>query len=626
MRKNRSFLVVVASLLVLFAFAACDAGVYFPAAIVSAEINQTSDMLNGQDYDPSLFNVVATLNDKSTTTLKGIVEWKGTESEGVQMGDALSANAGRDWYGKDFVVEGVLKAYDVIGLEITGPATVNTADTDSVSISAEDLTVKAKYSVDGVVKTKTLAPVADYTVGAATVSDLSADNPDVKTSVEVTLTFQTANENAKGTYEFTAHYTGDYTDPVAATYEWDGDKLAYTVAEGTYFERGLFGDGTEIVTLYKVLDGKDETGAAVTGAMRFEEITDDVTLSISALDGTSGDETRFAAGVSSTVAASYTYVVGGKYATADNVIGKVTLGEEDEFGLTGTVAASSSTITIALEPDYIKAMDVELADEEKVFYVGDTYTKGDFAVTATWASGYVQKLQNSDFANFPGTTANLGTVLTITYTGSDNSYADYVDGINSVEYELEVLDYPQTVTATLKENVTVYTGQKYSADMFDFTAVWKSGTEYEDGQAPEVVYTLNTPAEAGSSRENVWFSWSCNGQESAAQAIRATVTPKTDYPVSITAPATISGGFPLEYHDADFNFAVTWASGLTYNEDTTATAPTIDYKYAYAYMENQESVIVSAAGNHTVSITWTCGEAASEEPIIVTISATAPEV
>ena len=149
---------------------------------------------------------------------------------------------------------------------------------------------------------------------------------------------------------------------------------------------------------------------------------------------------------------------------------------------------------------------------------------------------------------------------------------------------------------------------------------------YVKGVGPKVAYTLNTPAEAGSSRENVWFSWSCNGKESAAQTIRATVTPETDYPVSITAPATISGGFPLEYHDADFNFAVTWASGLTYNEDTTATAPTIDYKYAYAYMEDQESVIVSAAGNHTVSITWTCGEAASEEPIIVTISATAPEV
>ena len=75
MRKNRSFLVVVASLLVLFAFAACDAGVYFPAAIVSAEINQTSDMLNAlheyaselrkSTHTPSYVNILLVVYDQN---------------------------------------------------------------------------------------------------------------------------------------------------------------------------------------------------------------------------------------------------------------------------------------------------------------------------------------------------------------------------------------------------------------------------------------------------------------------------------------------------------------------------------------------------------------------------------
>ena len=63
--------------------------------------------------------------------------------------------------------------------------------------------------------------------------------------------------------------------------------------------------------------------------------------------------------------------------------------------------------------------------------------------------------------------------------------------------------------------------------MFSFTVTeWASGKTYAEGEAPVVEYAFaaTSPDEAGSSRENVWINWSCNGK-SSSDSMRVAVTP-----------------------------------------------------------------------------------------------------
>ena len=190
MKKHPIFIAVLSAFIVLSAFVGCSDQVVFPISVVSAEIVQEKDMLVGQDFDASNFIVRATYNDGSTRDLRGIVEFKGST---VANGSELSANAGRDMYGDDYYVYGYINAYELTGLEVTGPATINTESQNSVTVKPEDLTVTAKYAVKGETRTMTLVPVADYTVSAVIDDGVTLDTS--KTDAAATATVETTFHN-----------------------------------------------------------------------------------------------------------------------------------------------------------------------------------------------------------------------------------------------------------------------------------------------------------------------------------------------------------------------------------------------------------------------------------------------
>ena len=525
MKKHPIFIAVLSAFIVLSAFVGCSDQVVFPLSVVSAEIIQEKDMLVGQDFDASNFIVRVTYNNGSPKDLRGIVDFDGTT---VTNGAEISANAGRDMYGEDYYVYGYINAYELTGLEVTGPATINTDSQNSVTVKAEDLTVNAKYAVKGETRTMKLAPVADYTVSSATIDDgatLDTSKTDAPATVTVKTTFQTESDYATADYAFTAHYTGSTAPVEPGDYAWYDHKLAYSVADGIYYQRGLFGDGTDIVTVYKVMTPDGE--AAADSDVMFEEITDTENLEITLdayLDGS--DNTRFASAESAKISSiTYTYVENeaGMYETASDVIGAVVDGK-----------LVSSGKEIKLYSDYLKDLTITLADPEKDYYVNDPLAGTDFKVLPVWASGY-----NSDVEviyttgsttpkryTLSSTTVPADGKLTFTYVGSDNAaYTSYVDGISSVEYTLDALDYPTAVTATLKKDVTIYTGMAYDVDQFDFEVVWASGDSYEDAVAPEIEITLDSQRTvAGSTPENVYFNWSCNGKSNTS-TISTVVTP-----------------------------------------------------------------------------------------------------
>lgn len=621
MKKHPIFIAVLSAFIVLSAFVGCSDQVVFPLSVVSAEIIQEKDMLVGQDFDASNFIVRVTYNNGSPKDLRGIVNFDGTT---VTNGAEISANAGRDMYGEDYYVYGYINAYELTGLEVTGPATINTDSQNSVTVKAEDLTVNAKYAVRGETRTMKLAPVADYDVLSATIDDgatLDTSKTDAPATVTVKTTFQTDSDYATADYAFTAHYTGSTAPVEPGDYVWYKNTLAYSIADGAYFNRGLFGDGTDIVTIYKVMAPEGATTLGSDYQLEAIEDTDNLTLTLAdPLEGTTGDETRFSADAdSAAVTVSYRYIdnEANKYEYATQIVGYVEDG----------VLVRGSSISIPLYDDYLKDLTITLANPEKAYYVGDTLTYEDFNVYPVWASGVNAdtKLVLSLNYDFNDKTAALNTPITFTYTGDDNAWEDYADGINSKTFEIEVLDYPSAITVSQKEDLIIYTGQTYTTDMFDFDIEWASGVVYEEGEAPAIEISVSdTRSVAGSTAEVVYFDWSCQGKTSADDSIYVEVTPAADYPKTVTTPSTVTGTPNTNYDSSDFEFTVEWMSGLVYGEGgtTTATMPPITYKLSgdngSSWVDNLSTG--PDAATYNIQIKWECNGHESESPMNVTLT------
>ena len=619
MKKHPIFIAVLSAFIVLSAFVGCSDQVVFPISVVSAEIVQEKDMLVGQDFDASNFIVRATYNDGSTRDLRGIVDFNGST---VANGSELSANAGRDMYGDDYYVYGYINAYELTGLEVTGPATINTESQNSVTVKPEDLTVTAKYAVKGETRTMTLVPVADFTVSSVSIDDgVTLDTS--KTDAAATATVETTFQNESGTVEFafTAHYTGSAEPVEPSEYVWYNHTLAYSIADGAYFNRGLFGDGTDIVTIYKVLAPEGTSSLGTDYQLEPIEDTDNLTLTLDAtFDDTTGDETRFSADAeTAAVTVSYRFIENqaNKYEYASQIVGSVKDG----------VLTRGTGISIPLYDDYLKDLTITLADPEKTYYVEDGLTYEDFDVYPVWASGVNAdtKLVLSLNYDFNDKTAALDTPITFTYTGDDNAWEDYADGINSKTFEIEVLDYPSAITVSQKEDLIIYTGQTYTTDMFDFDIEWASGVVYEEGEAPAIEISVSdTRSVAGSTAEVVYFDWSCQGKTSADDSIYVEVTPAADYPKTVTTPSTVTGTPNTNYDSSDFEFTVEWMSGLVYGEGgtTTATMPPITYKLSgdngSSWVDNLSTG--PDAATYNIQIKWECNGHESESPMNVTLT------
>ena len=314
---------------------------------------------------------------------------------------------------------------------------------------------------------------------------------------------------------------------------------------------------------------------------------------------------------------------------------------EQTYGFNAIVDGENGPKKIRLTPDltipawtpYYELTGEELVItpaegvEETIYYYNDSLKDTALDTADYTVSGY--KAHGTDT---PITISGFELVTTNVAVGENTVYAkvSYVgetgETVNDlVPFTVIGYDYPETVTATLKDDLVVYTGTPYTLDMFNFDVEWASGTEYADNEAPEIEFTLKEPVTAtNTDGENVVFAWSCNGK--TQDRFIAWVKPVEDYPVSITvASDTITGQPSTTYDDDDFGFQVTWFSGRTFGEGATPIdqMPTIEYKYTCpaANVTDGESVTTwsTPEKEYAVEISWTCNGHSSEAPIEVTI-------
>ena len=284
---------------------------------------------------------------------------------------------------------------------------------------------------------------------------------------------------------------------------------------------------------------------------------------------------------------------------------------------TGSVKINSSeALTVpAWTPYYeIEELAIEPVESEDpvYYYVGEAMSleTSDFEVTGYTAHG----------TDTPITISGFEYLTSYFSLGANTVYAkvSYTDADGETENELipftvTAYDYPTAVTATLKESITeVFPGQEYTAEMFDFAVEMKSGAKFENGTLPEgfeiAMHGTMTAGNAGRP-EAVAFDWSCNGKE--AQINSEIVTPVSDYPVTIVPTQNKVIWYQTPYAEDQFDFAITWKSGLEYTDESGLTAPKVTYTFEPA----------TAGPNDTaqnVVISWVCESAEGEANITVT--------
>lgn len=176
----------------------------------------------------------------------------------------------------------------------------------------------------------------------------------------------------------------------------------------------------------------------------------------------------------------------------------------------------------------------------------------------------------------------------------------------TVKYDFQGIDWVQAITATLKDDVEVITGQTYTVDMFDFDVTLGSGKEYTSGIEFAINGSGALVAGTAGRPESVVFDYTFNGV--AAQVTSGEIVPVADYPSSVNATQVGTIWRNTVYTDDLFSFDVTWASGLEYEE---GSEPSISYTYEPTKAE---------AGSTSVTINWACGTAEGQTTAAITLA------
>lgn len=551
MRKNSIVKTALIALVAIVMFVGCEPSVVGPTKFVSsADIVQNGVFLEGQDYDASKFSVVVKYTDNTSETLNGVNVYRNSSpavTGGVQNGEKIAAVAGVNLQGETVIAEGALVAYSVDSLTVTAPESVTSTNRSQVVADTSAFTAVANYrDSQGAAQTLALVNGADFTVsfGSPSYEDNEATTGTATYTVTLKFGSYTNLPGSTGTVAVTRPATAaeDYS-----TYEWTG-KVVYAQVPASssvkYFNNGVF-DGEKMVEVYKVYTPAAETTSYA--KYYLEKVEDGLKYALTSPLAGEGNENRFAAtGTEAAFTMTYTYVADedaayGLKTTKDNaeiVIGSIDGVEENADGkLVSTnegttwydTAASGAMKITGIKADYITALKAE-RKVDMPFIVGADPQPGDFVVTATYASGYV----NEDKNVLETTAYTVETKDVTTATTSVDIKLATVDPYSDAATETTaairvVVDYPSSVSVKTVPT-DVKTNTAYSAAKWEYTVVWTSGKTYNTETAgnteddmPLIEYTYNPGAagEAGKA-EDVEITWTCN---TVTDKIKTSVTP-----------------------------------------------------------------------------------------------------
>ncbi len=541
MKKKSIFITGI--VLALLVFAGCsEPALNLPKYVASADIKQNGVFLEGQPFDASKFSVTVIYTDGSKEELTGVnVQLKSVGTGGVSNGAEITAEAGTNSKGGVFTAHGAIVAYAIDSLTVTAPASITTAASGAGAevkeAKASDFTVVANYrDSQGAAQTLALVADADYSVEVKLNQALSADKPNGTARADVTLEFGPDKKPAG--YQVTGinvTYSENVTPGDYSEYEWSG-KVVYAQVPASstvkYFNNGVF-DGDKMVEVYKVYTPAGESTSFA--KYYLEKIDSGLKFTLtSPLEG-DGNENRFAAsGDTAAFTMTYTYVKDEDAAygykttepNTDIVIGSIDGVEENADGkLVSTnegstwydTAASGAMEITGIKDDYITALKAERR-VDMPFIVGADPQPGDFVVTATYASGYVNASKNVlEAAAYTVETKDV-TTSTTSVDIKLKAESPYSDAATKTTAAIKVVaDYPSSVSVT-KIPTDVKTNTAYSAAKWEYKIVWSSGKTYDAQTAgntaadmPRITYTFDpaVAGEAGTS-EDITITWTCN--------------------------------------------------------------------------------------------------------------------
>lgn len=598
MRKNSIITTVLIALLAVLMFVGCEQSAPFKY-VVSASVT-SEDFLVGQAFDPNKITVTVNYSDGKSSTLTGVGTATNLKDGKVDINSTVTVSAGLDVQGDEYEKTIALPVYEATGIEVTAPEAVTVANDDVTSLDANLFTVVASYAKG----TVTLLPNVDYTVTIDASSIGAGETKTIAATVDVTGIF---GSNPTAQIAVTNAAEGTPVTPLD-DYVWNNE-LAYSITDSYAFNREAF--NADNFQLYRVY--RSEAGAQLAAGYYLMPV--DATFYLT--DATK-EEAYAATGASAEVKVSYKYVPEGVSTGAQTELttvafsvdpSKYTADAEGRLvpnkGVTGAYS-NSSTITMNLSPDYVTAVEVELAEGVTGLYVGDTVTADKLVVTATYASGYVadgedgNKLDsNSGYTVAPSEALKLGDKVTVTVSGDYGTNASKYGKSATFDTGIAVQDYIVSFSLALADEEKVFlTGEAVETSDFVFSDfVYKSGAKSATLPAGAVINVkrgLFTTTETGT--QNAFFTVTINGKESDQMLLAVTVD--ADYPTAVAIKEVPEITTGTSYANAGITFNVTWASGNTYED---GGAPSISYTY--------NPTTAGAAGTaETVSITWTCGE------------------
>lgn len=236
---KKTILVGLIAIAMLFAFTACEQPSWPTNKSVNyISIEQVGDIVKGQAFDASDFEVVVHYTDSSTERLPGA---------GLVTGDFSSGNAKVEATLKvvnaDVKAEAYAEFKTVTGITFDGAKATATGTTVTVEPETKDGTYKVTLAYDGgtlvldasdiTLTYETLSTAAaegktypvvvtDYQLGGTGTQKIS--NLDITTNIEATLAKQLTIEDItrlEVTYNNTINYGASWTDPVVKAYAGD---------------------------------------------------------------------------------------------------------------------------------------------------------------------------------------------------------------------------------------------------------------------------------------------------------------------------------------------------------------------------------------------------------------------
>ena len=598
MRKNSIITTVLIALLAVLMFVGCEQSAPFKY-VVSASVT-SEDFLVGQAFDPNKITVTVNYSDGKSSTLTGVGTAANLKDGKVAINSTVTVSAGLDVQGDEYEKTVALPVYEATGIEVTAPEAVTVANDSVTSLDANLFTVVASYAKG----TVTLLPNVDYTVSIDASSIGAGETKTIAAEVDVTGIFGT---NPTAQIAVTNAAEGTPVTPLD-DYVWN-DELAYSITDSYAFNREAF--DADNFQLYRVY--RKTSGASLNDGYYLMPV--DATFYLA--DATK-EEAYAASGTSEEVKVSYKYVPEGVSTGAQTELtavafsvdpSKYTADVEGRLvpnkGATGAYS-NSSKITMNLSPDYVTAVEVELAEGVTGLYVGDEVEADNLVVTATYASGYVadgedgNKLASTGYTVAPAAALKLGDKVTVTVTGDYGTNASKYGKSATFDTGIAVQDKIVSFKATLKESIEhVYTGQIMDADDFVYSDfVMASGEKSTTAPAGAEFSIQANKTYASTTGNQNFFLWvTYNGTTASSQAA-----------VNVEADELTGVAFAKEpeyvlvstsYASAGYEFKYTWASGNTYEDEKGATQPSVTPAF-------EPTTAQAEAGSEKITISFTC--------------------